>query len=194
MPEPPDSPPPQTTDREARYNEFVSLLARHDQSIRRFVRSLLPGADGIDDVIQETALECWRKYDTFQPENPANAADDFVRWACVIGRYKALSWQRDHARDRLVFRENIFEQLSDAALSKTAAIMAEQNAVEACLNELTADDRRLLLSVYSPGESIARIAKETNQKARRLYSQLNALRNSLLNCVQQRLAGDPNNA
>lgn len=32
-------------DREFRYSQFIGLLARHDQAIRRFVRSLLPSRD-----------------------------------------------------------------------------------------------------------------------------------------------------
>lgn len=43
-------------DREQQYDEFVALLARHDLSIRRFVRFLLPSSDGVDDVVQDAGL------------------------------------------------------------------------------------------------------------------------------------------
>jgi RNA polymerase sigma-70 factor (ECF subfamily) len=180
-------------DQESRYNLFVSLLARHDQAIRRFVRSLLPSREGVDDVLQETALECWKKFSDFTPNNPEDAADEFIRWACVIARYKALSWQRDKARDRLVFRESVVEKLAQAAMDQIRQQEQERLAVECCLSKLQDDQRRLVLSVHSPGESIARIAAETGEKARRLYSKVNALRGILLDCVQQRLAGEVEN-
>ena len=182
--------PGSPAEREQRYHEFVGLLARHDQSIRRFVRSLLPARDGVDDVMQETALECWKKYSDFSPDTPESAADEFVRWACVIARYKAFSWQRDRARDRLVFRENVIEKLSATAMLHLDRRETERQAVECCLEKLPEQQRRLVLSVHSSGQSIAMIASETGEQARRLYSKVNVLRKALLNCVQQQLAGE----
>jgi RNA polymerase sigma-70 factor, ECF subfamily len=182
-----------SADREVQYSQFVALIARHDQSIRRFVRSLLPSQEGVDDVVQETALECWRKFSDFAPATPENAVDEFVRWACVIARFKALSWQRDLARDRLIFREGVIEALAAVAMDGLDQQESERRAVENCLQTMPDDQRRLVLSVHSPGESIAKIAAETGQKARRLYSRINVLRNLLLDCVRQRLAGEATN-
>lgn len=179
-----------TADRESSYSQFVALLARHDISIRRFVRSLLPTAEGVDDVVQDTALECWRKFSEFQPADPDSGSEEFVRWACVIARFKALSWQRDRSRDRLVFRESVVTQLAATALENLDRRDAERLAMESCLQRMDEDQRRLVLSVHLPGESIARIAAETGQKARRLYSRVNALRKLLLSCVEQRIAED----
>ncbi|MEM9588919.1 MAG: sigma-70 family RNA polymerase sigma factor [Planctomycetota bacterium] len=179
--------------REQQYDEYVALLARNDLAIRRFVRFLLPSRDGVDDVLQETALECWRKFSQFQPNGTDVADGEFVRWACVIARYKVLSWQRDRSRDRLVFRDTVIEQLSEAATHGLELQEDQRLAIEACLEKLPPEERRLVLSVHSPGESIARIAQETGQKARRLYSRVNALRIILLACVQSRLAGEVGN-
>lgn len=186
---PTDPPQPTEDTRELRYNEFVALLARHDLSIRRFVRSILPGRDGVDDVVQETALECWKKFSTFEPDCQESAEQEFVRWACVIARYKALSWQRDRSRDRLVFRDSVVESLAKESMKSLSREDEERQAIEACLNKMDPELRRLVLSVHSPGESIAMIAAETGQEARRLYSKVNALRSQLLDCVRLHLAG-----
>ncbi|MCA9055998.1 MAG: sigma-70 family RNA polymerase sigma factor [Planctomycetaceae bacterium] len=178
-----------SAERERHYDDFVALLSRNDLAIRRFVRFLLPSRDGVDDVVQETALECWKKFADFQSASVELAAEEFVRWACVIARFKALSWQRDRSRDRLVFREAVIEQLSRAATERHSQLDEQRLAVEACLEQLPTDQRRLVLSVHAPGESIARIAQETGEKARRLYSRVNALRSILLECVERRLAG-----
>lgn len=176
--------------KEARYNEFVALLARHDPSIRRFVRSLMPTNDGVDDVLQDTALECWKKFDDFQPATVEDAAGEFIRWACVIARYKAMSWQRDKSRDRLVFKDSVMELLAQTAMSHLDTHDSEREAVESCLEKMQADQRQLVLSVHSPGQSVAKIASETGEKSRRLYTRVNQLRKSLLACVQQQLAGE----
>ncbi|WDQ14596.1 sigma-70 family RNA polymerase sigma factor [Rhodopirellula sp. P2] len=175
-----------SNEREQRYNEFVALLTRHDLSIRRFVRSLLPSRDGVEDVVQETALECWRKFDDFATQN-SGQADEFARWACVIARYKTLSWQRDQGRDRLVFRDSVMEVLAASALPQLDRLEEERRAMEGCLAKLGESQRQLVLSVHSPGQSVSSIAKQTGQKARRLYYQLNVLRASLQQCVEKQL-------
>jgi len=184
---------PDSIDREQRYGEFVGLLARHDQSIRRFVRSLMPSGEGVDDVLQETALECWKKFSDFASEESHAESSEFIRWACVIARYKAMSWQRDKGRDRLVFRESVIETLADAALEMVARREQERQAIGRCLERLREDQRRLVLSVHSPGESVARIAEETGQKAKRLYHRVHRLRKVLRDCVEQQLAMEAGN-
>ena len=138
-------------------------------------------------------LECWKKFADFSPNSQEDAADDFIRWACVIARYKALSWQRDRSRDRLVFRENVIDQLAQSAMESLDQQKSERQAIESCLQEIPDEQRRLVLSVHSPGESIATIAAETGEKSRRLYSRVNAIRKQLLECVQQRLVKEIGN-
>lgn len=178
---------------EDRYRRFVALLARNDQAIRRFIRSLLPTSQGVDDVVQETALECWRKFSDFESgdlshPDKVQGSDDFIRWACVIARFKVMSCQRDWARDRLVFREHILEQLTDDAFEQMEKRDSERMAVERCLSQLVVESQRLLLCVYRPGDSVKRIAEESGEKSRRLYSKMNGLRKQLLNCVKRQLA------
>ncbi|MFG0264444.1 MAG: sigma-70 family RNA polymerase sigma factor [Rhodopirellula sp. JB055] len=175
-----------SNEREQQYNEFVALLTRHDLSIRRFIRSLLPNRDAVDDVVQETALECWKKFDDFSTQNTGQE-NEFARWACVIARYKTLSWIRDQSRDRLIFRDSVVEALAASALPDLERHEDERRAMERCLAKLGESQRRLVLSVHSPGQSVASIAKQTGQKARRLYYQLNVLRASLQQCVEKTL-------
>ncbi len=179
-----------STHREAKYAEFVGLLTRQDQVLRRFVRAMLPSREGVDDVLQETALECWKKFADFSPDSPDTVGDEFARWACVIARYKAMSWQRDKARDRLVFRENVIERLATGALEHMERHAEERSAVDCCLKKLGEEERSLVLSVYSPGQSVASIAAQTGEKSRRLYSRLNALRKQLVDCVQRQFVSE----
>ena len=176
-----------STSREDKYAEFVGLLARHDNAIRRFVRSLLPSNEGVDDILQETALECWKKFGEFSPQCNAAVGDEFARWACVIARFKAMSWQRDRSRDRLVFRENVIERLATKSLEHIDLYTEERSAVERCLEKMDNEQRSLVLSVYSPGKSVVSIAAQSGEKTRRLYGKLNALRKQLLDCVKQQI-------
>ena len=140
-------------DRESQYDEFVALLSFHDRAIRRFIRSLLPSSDAVDDVVQETALECWKKYSDFQSlgrsrSGGCDRGTEFVRWAFVIARFKVLSHQRDKARERLVFRDSVIAKLAETADLVAERESDERQAIENCLQKLPEDQRRLVLSFY----------------------------------------------
>ncbi len=166
------------------YDRFVSLLARHERAVRGFVRSLLPSWQDVDDVMQEVGLACWRKFDAF---DSAGSPDEFVRWACVVARFEALRHRRNCARDRLVLSEEVIELLAADAAERLEKAEMERNAVEHCLEKLQEPERRLLLSVHTRGDSIARIAADMGQQARRLYSKVNALRDLIGKCVRRRI-------
>ncbi|GAB5405252.1 MAG: sigma-70 family RNA polymerase sigma factor [Aureliella sp.] len=178
------------TERDEEYNRFVALLARSEQSIRRLVRFLMPSPDGVDDVMQDVALECWKKFDQFSCSDLDRQADEFIRWANVIARFKVMSWQRDRSRDRLVFRDAVVEKLFESAGAGDGQLQEERDAVDACLKELPLDQRRLVLSVHTPGDSVQSIAAETGKKVRQLYTIVNNLRSLLLTCIRRRVAAE----
>jgi len=174
--------------RDHQYNQFVRLFVRHERAVRGFVRSLLPSWADVDDVMQEVSLACWRKFDSFEQTGSAEESDEFTRWACMIGRFEVLRQRRKYARDRLVLSEDVIEMLAADAETRLEIADKERGAVENCLQQLSELEQRLLLSVHTPGDSVTRIAKEMDQKARRLYSKVNALRDILAKCVRRRLA------
>jgi RNA polymerase sigma-70 factor (ECF subfamily) len=171
--------------KDLQYDRFVSLFARYERAVRGFVRSLLPYGQDVDDVMQEIGLTCWRKFDVFQP---TESAADFVRWACVIARFEVLRHRRNCARDRMVLSEEVIEILAVDAESRLEQAETERRAVEHCLQKLDQPQQRLLLSVHTPGDSIARIAADMGQKARRLYSKVNVLRDLVGECVRRQMA------
>ncbi|TWT39881.1 RNA polymerase sigma factor [Thalassoglobus neptunius] len=167
------------------YDRFVSLFARHERSIRSYIRSLLPTSNDADDVMQEVGLVCWKKFGTFEP---AGSPEEFVRWACVIARFEVLRHRRNCARDRLVLSEGVLKLLASDAETRLPVAEAERQAVEQCLGKLPPPERRLLLSVHTPGDSIAKVAEELGQEVRRLYSKVVVLRDGLRQCVSRQLA------
>lgn len=164
------------------HEAFVEQFARSEQQIRAFVRSLLPPWADVDDVMQDVGLACWRKFSDLEKN------EDFPRWACVVARFEVLKHRRKHARDRLVFSEETLALLSDVEVTRLEHRQRERVAIEACLQKLRLAERTLVLSVHTPGASVARIAEETGQQAKRLYRKVSAIRGMLRDCMRQRLA------
>jgi RNA polymerase sigma-70 factor (ECF subfamily) len=76
------------------YEEFVRFYTRSEPDIRAFVRSLMPTWTDADEVLQQTALVLWKKFDQF---DTTGDAVDFVKWACashspIDERWRATGW------------------------------------------------------------------------------------------------------
>lgn len=160
------------------YEEFVRLFAHHEPQLRAFVRSLLPTWDDVDEVMQETSLVLWRKWDDFDPET------NFMKWGCVVARFEVLKHRRRKARDRHVFEADLIERLAEEGAEEVAALDAQRAALERCLARLPVNQRRLVMAAYAPGTTIAETAAQAGKSATAFYKMLNRIRTALLQCVE----------
>lgn len=166
------------------YERFVSLFTRHEPGLRAFVRSLLPGWDEVDEVMQNTSLVLWRKFDQFEP------GTRFLPWACTVARFEALKFRRTMARDRHVFTEELVNMLADEAAEEVDDFQDHRRALETCLSELPDRQRQILMAAYAPGRRINDVAAEIGKSATALYKSLNRTRAALSNCVQRHLTAE----
>ncbi|MDI1310996.1 sigma-70 family RNA polymerase sigma factor [Prosthecobacter sp.] len=166
---------------DARYEVFVKKFAHFEADVRRFVRSLLPNWTDADEVVQQTAIVMWRKFDQYDPET------HFMKWACVIARFEALAYRRKMARDRLVFREDVLELMADEGVEEIDQRDAEHAALESCMSDLPEKSRQLLTLAYTQGVKVKELAEEAGSSAEAFYMRLNRLRRQLMTCVESKL-------
>ncbi len=175
MPSPPD------THQDDRYEAFIQHFAHWEPDLRRFIRSLLPTREDADEVLQQTALVAWRKFDQFDRSTP------FIKWTCVIARFEALAYRRKMARDRLVFREDILDLMADEGLSELDHRQEEQDALEHCLSELPEKQRKLVTLAYTPGIKIKDLAAQAGSTAPAFYMRLKRIRHQLMACLESKI-------
>ncbi len=133
--------------------EFAYQLLRAQPHIYGYVYSLLPNTDAAMDVLQETNLVLWRKSNEFVGGN-------FFAWACSVARFCVLSHRRDLAREKRVFSDELIEDLADQFEQRLPRVNLMAEALERCLEKLTAEDRELLNARYSHGGSVAQVAAQ----------------------------------
>ena len=63
---------------------FLTLLVKHEPSLRVYARSLVPDWDLVDEALQEASVTMWQKREQLE------SLDGFVPWARVILRFKCL--------------------------------------------------------------------------------------------------------
>lgn len=175
----PEAPSPRSEDE--RYETFVSRFAHYEPDLRRFLRSLLPTWTDTDEVLQQTAIVIWRKFDQYDPET------NFMKWACVIARFEALAYRRKMARDRLVFREDVLELMAGEGVEEIDTRSREQEALEDCLLAMPEKQRQFLTLAYTPGVKVKELAGEAGSSAASFYMRLKRLRHRLMECIESKM-------
>ena len=70
----------------AAQQRFLSLFLRSEREIFRYVAALIPNVADAEDIVQQTALALWEKFDAYDPNQP------FTPWACRFALNKARQW------------------------------------------------------------------------------------------------------
>lgn len=91
--------------------EFVRLLKRHERRLNACVFSLVHNWADAEDILQEVAVDLWRRFAEYDPSR------DFGAWACTVAYYQVLSYRKKKGRQYLYFSEE-----SDRLLSEEIAV------------------------------------------------------------------------
>lgn len=165
-----------------RHDQFMRLYVAHEESLRAFVRSLLPTLEDAREVMQEVAAVLWRKFDEL------GSPHDFRRWAFGVARFEALEYRRTRARDRHLFDDEVLKLIAAEAEASADAFAAERRALEDCLQRLPSPQRALVQTAYAPGVRIDELAERTGRTAMSLYKALHRIRLVLMDCTRRALA------
>jgi RNA polymerase sigma-70 factor (ECF subfamily) len=176
---PPEPVPASQTDRQA---EFVALLTGSHGRLMGYVMSLLGRRHDAEDVLQKASVTMWQKFDTFE------LGTDFLAWASTVCFYEAKNFQRLSARAPLCFDDRLLVVLATERLADLEHREERLVALDLCLKKLPEQDRRMLHAAYIDKTGIASLAKQLGRAPQTLYNRLNALRRSLADCVERRLA------
>lgn len=160
---------------------FVRLLLQHQGELLRYILPLVGNLEDAQDVLQQSALALWQKFDQYDPDRP------FLPFAKRFAYNEVLMHHRKNRRYTFLTQELIDSLVEQQAEPELAA--QRRLALESCLEALPEADRLLLDERYSAsGQTVHQLADETGQKANVLYKALARIRRQLLHCVNEKLA------
>lgn len=167
-----------------RHGEFMRLFLTCEPRIYAFIRSLLYSRADADDVLQETALVLWEKFDQFE------SGTHFDRWAYRIAHLQVMYFRQKKARDRLQFSDGLVDRLAAEVMSEGDRIEDTHRALSECLQDLPQHDRALVSQRYSPLTTNREVARITGKSESAISRSLNRIYAALLLCIEGKLAVD----
>ena len=162
---------------------FPKLWAKHDPSIRAFVRVSLPDPHDLAEVMQNISVIAWKKF-----SNLEDAEAGFGPWVSVIARYEILKFRRSKARDRLVLDQDVAEKLLDEPSDSFSMRSEWLLCLSTCFKKLKKDHQNLLWEAYGADMSIKKLAEQRKKKPNALYQSLSRLRSVLADCIENEMA------
>lgn len=148
-----------------------------------FVQMLLPSVHDAEEVLQETSIVLWNKWDQYDPER------DFVKWACGIARYEVFRYLRKK-KQPLHLSEALLNQIADLATTQASIDSSDRDCMDAlkkCVDGLKTKERDLLALRYRKDTPVVEIANRIGLARSTVFESLQKIRARLLRCVQRRL-------
>jgi RNA polymerase sigma-70 factor (ECF subfamily) len=162
--------------------DFLALLMEHQSALYAFICSLLGSAESSHDVLQETNLVLMEKASEYDPARP------FRSWAFRFAHNQVMAFRLKLQRDRLVFSDQMLEQVHDRALEESEHVESALKALDKCMEKLPTRQRELIHRHYGEGLQLKEIAAGTSQSVNALAVMIFRARQAIIHCVKTRLA------
>jgi RNA polymerase sigma-70 factor (ECF subfamily) len=160
---------------------FVRLFAAGQSEVLRYILALVPDIDDAHEVLQETAVDLWRKFDQYDPDYP------FVPWACRFAYFQILKFREQQARRRRFLSLEAIDLLAAERPEESGVLEDRRHALATCLKLLSESDRLIVEQHYSRRMPVVQLAEVTGRNLAALYKTLERLRRRLFECVNRRL-------
>jgi RNA polymerase sigma-70 factor (ECF subfamily) len=163
---------------------FLRLFLQNQRGLYAYVLTLLPNRADADDVLQETSLVMWDKFDANGPPN------DFLAWGRRIAYHKVLDFYKRAARVQARLSRIFVERIAQSATAETDASRLEERrtALAGCLEKLAPRDRDLLNRRFAEGATTISASEQLGRSVDAVYKALARVRQSLFDCVERSLA------
>lgn len=165
-------------DSSAAQQRFLSLFLRSEREIFRYVAALVPNVTDADDIVQQTALALWEKFDAYDPALP------FTPWACRFALNKARQWIERRQRWQALLDRGLAEELAQRRQELQPEFELRLKHLESCLEKLPPGQRSLLDAYYHERTPVEALAKRSGKTVPATYKMLQRVRQALQACVE----------
>jgi len=177
----PDQPEtgPELGNDEQKHADFLRCYSQSYHRIFGYILTMLPNTEDAEEVLQETSIVLWKKFDTFQP------GTDFVRWACAVAKRMTLKYLRERKKNPPLLSEHMLQRIVTVRLEKSDMLEQRRMALKGCLKKLAEHDRQLVQQRYAEKINSRQLARQIGRPENTVYKALSRIRQQLMKCVDR---------
>ena len=162
----------------AAQQRFLSLFLRSEREVFRYVAALVPNVADAEDIVQQTALALWEKFDSYDPAQP------FTPWACRFALNKARQWIDRSRRWQALLAGGLAEELEQRRTELQPEFEQRLRHLEDCLGRLEPAQRSLVQAYYYERTDVESLAGRSGRTVAATYKMLQRVRQALQFCVE----------
>ena len=170
-------------DQTAAQQRFLSLFLRSEREVFRYVAALVPNVPDAEDIVQQTALALWEKFDSYDPSQP------FTPWACRFALNKARQWMERRQRWQALLQGGLAEELLQRREELRPEIESRLKHLEGCIGKLPEEHRSIVEGYYYQRIGIEKLAENSGRTVAATYKTLQRVRQALQVCIENAAKG-----
>ena len=153
----------------------------HQGRLLGFILKLIPNYSAAEDILQETALILWQKFDTYQP------GSSFMAWAKQIAKHKVMDYiKRCKVRSIVQFNPQIIEDLAAEEISHSVDLEYSE-ALQGCVDKLENKSKEVIHLRYIDRLKVKDIAKQLGMTPNTLSKHISRVHFLLKKCIEEKL-------
>ena len=130
---------------------LIVLLTEHQERLFRYIFSLVACEADARDILQETSVALYRKFDAY------DAARPFLPWAYRFAYLEVQKHREKTARSPLLFSEDVLDLLAHDRAQMEPELDVRLRLMDWCLAKLTPQDKELVTSRYALRQGAATV-------------------------------------
>src|SRR4029077_21072005 len=87
--------------------QFLRLFLPAERELFRYVAALVPNVGDAEEIVQQTAVELWKKFDQYDARQP------FTPWACRFAINIVKQWVASRKRWQALLETGLAEELAN---------------------------------------------------------------------------------
>jgi RNA polymerase sigma-70 factor (ECF subfamily) len=148
-------------------------------SVANYVRAVVRDRAAAEDVLQETALVLFRKFAEYDEQRP------FLGWALGIARFQVMGMQRDAARGKVVFDDEVLAKFTESWTEQASEVSERSVTLESCIERLAGHAQRLVKLRYFEEFNAEQIAEQLGGTGASIRMTLQRIREQLRACIER---------
>ena len=165
--------------------QFLRLFLSSERELYRYVGALVPNLGDAEEIVQQTAVVLWSKFDQYDRQQP------FTPWACRFALNIVKQWLVRRQRWQSVLNGELVEQLAIRREELRPQFEQRLRHLDICLDKLPLQQRTIIDSYYFHRRSVETVADESARSVAAVYKLLQRIRALLRECLEHAaLVGD----
>ncbi len=161
-----------------RHAQFLMLFLGSEREVFRYICAIVPNVVDAQDILQQTALALWRKFEEY------DAAQPFTPWACRFAMMEMKAFLRRQSKWHALLEGDLADVLAQRRESMMPQLDRKLLHLTNCLKKLPQPQGELISGYYFHRKTVEELSVSIGKSVEAVYKTLQRVRRLLLDCVE----------